>query len=225
MDFASKHKEVILKRKQRERERRHQEILDAAKRVFLTKGFERATMDEIALEAAVSKPTIYQHFKTKDDLYVALLLPCAKEMESRLSRIEEKLKEGKYASGGDVIWDIGKSFLAVFLKNPEMFRVFIVANQQMHLEKSINETVLAEYMSGNTSHAIGMRIAELSMEQGLMKKVETSHFVDTLWGTLLGVLQLAIVRSKDGQSFDDLEETLQFAASVIDKRMFKECDS
>jgi AcrR family transcriptional regulator len=182
-------------------------------------------MDEIALEAAVSKPTIYQHFKTKDDLYVALLLPCATEMESRLSRIEEKLKEGKYKAGGDVIWDIGKSFLAVFLKNQEMFRVFIVANQQMHLEKSINETVLAEYMSGKTSHEIGMRIAELSMEQGLMKKVETTHLVDALWGTLLGVLQLAIVRSKDGQSFDDLEETLQFAASVIDKRMFIDCGS
>ena len=103
MDFAQKHREAILKRKQREKKRRHQEILDAAKKVFLAKGFDRATMDEIAFEAAMSKPTIYQHFETKEELFMSLLVSFAGGIEKGLRRIYDKTKAGEYSSGREIL--------------------------------------------------------------------------------------------------------------------------
>ncbi len=54
------------------RERRAQ-LLDAARRAFVTQGYHAAAMDDIAESAGVSKPVLYQHFPGKQELYLALL--------------------------------------------------------------------------------------------------------------------------------------------------------
>ena len=46
-------------------------ILDAAKRLFTTHGFDGASMDQIAAEAGVSKLTVYSHFGDKETLFAA----------------------------------------------------------------------------------------------------------------------------------------------------------
>ena len=48
-------------------------IFNAAVDVFSERGFEKATMDEIAAKAKVAKGTIYYHFKSKEDLFVFLV--------------------------------------------------------------------------------------------------------------------------------------------------------
>lgn len=48
-------------------------ILAAAARVFSRKGFQRASLDEIAAEAALTKGAIYWHFRSKNDLFSSLL--------------------------------------------------------------------------------------------------------------------------------------------------------
>lgn len=50
-----------------------QRILDAAQQVFLQRGFEGASIDEIAERAPVSKPTIYARYAGKDALFAAVL--------------------------------------------------------------------------------------------------------------------------------------------------------
>lgn len=52
---------------------RSTEILDAARKVFARKGFENATMDEIAEAAGVAKGTVYLYFKSKRDVYLEAL--------------------------------------------------------------------------------------------------------------------------------------------------------
>lgn len=59
------------------RERRKQqlrdEILDAAGRLLGTKGYGAMVMDDLALEAGISKPTLYSYFPTKDALVAATI--------------------------------------------------------------------------------------------------------------------------------------------------------
>ena len=63
-----------LTRREREREARRDAMLDAALAVFAEKGFEGATVDEIAERAEFGKGTIYNYFPGgKDELFVALL--------------------------------------------------------------------------------------------------------------------------------------------------------
>jgi len=53
----------IQERKKREKERRRQQIMIAAKRVFSVKGYSKATMEDIAKEAELSPGTLYLYFK------------------------------------------------------------------------------------------------------------------------------------------------------------------
>ena len=48
-------------------------ILDAAQRVFLDRGYQSASVDEIAETAPASKPTIYAHFAGKEALFEAVV--------------------------------------------------------------------------------------------------------------------------------------------------------
>lgn len=48
-------------------------ILDAAERVFLKRGYQSASLDEIAEVAPASKPTIYAHFPGKEALFEAVV--------------------------------------------------------------------------------------------------------------------------------------------------------
>jgi len=52
---------------------RSAEILNAARRVFARKGFEAASVDEIAEAAGLAKGTVYIYFRSKRDLYLAAL--------------------------------------------------------------------------------------------------------------------------------------------------------
>ena len=61
-----------LSRSQRQEQTRAQ-LLDAALRVFLRRGFHGASLDEIAEEAGYTTGAVYSNFKGKDDLFLAVL--------------------------------------------------------------------------------------------------------------------------------------------------------
>ena len=69
------------------RERRAQ-LLDAARQVFVTQGYHAAAMDDIADQAGVSKPVLYQHFPGKQELYLALL---DEGVDALVSSVQEAL--------------------------------------------------------------------------------------------------------------------------------------
>jgi len=64
----------IHERKEREKEHRREDILDAAQRVFFEKGLSAATMDDIAETAELSKGALYLYYKSKEDLYLTVMM-------------------------------------------------------------------------------------------------------------------------------------------------------
>jgi AcrR family transcriptional regulator len=53
--------------------RKRRQIMDGARRVFLDKGFDAASMNDIARSAGVSKGTLYVYFENKERLFVELI--------------------------------------------------------------------------------------------------------------------------------------------------------
>lgn len=68
---------------------RREELMDAAQALFLEKGFSAASVDEIVKVADVAKGTFYLHFKTKDDVLLALQ---ARFIEDFRQSLEDALK-------------------------------------------------------------------------------------------------------------------------------------
>ncbi len=59
--------------RQKQWEERQTAILDALTQLSAAHGFANVTMDELADEVGISKATLYQHFKSKDEMLAALL--------------------------------------------------------------------------------------------------------------------------------------------------------
>lgn len=64
-----KMEETAMTRKERERQHKRQDIVEAARYVFAMRGFARATLDEIAERAEFGKATLYNYFQSKEELF------------------------------------------------------------------------------------------------------------------------------------------------------------
>lgn len=70
---------------------RREQLIDVGRRVFADKGFEAATVEEIASRAKVSKPVVYEHFGGKEGLYAVVV---DREIQRLLGGITAALEGG-----------------------------------------------------------------------------------------------------------------------------------
>ncbi len=56
-------------RREREKEKRRNDIIDVAEKLIFSKGYENVTMDDIARETELARGTLYLYFKNKDGAY------------------------------------------------------------------------------------------------------------------------------------------------------------
>lgn len=52
---------------------RHQEVLEAARRIFARLGYAATNVEDIAREAGMAKGTVYLYFKSKEEVFAAVL--------------------------------------------------------------------------------------------------------------------------------------------------------
>jgi TetR/AcrR family transcriptional regulator len=212
-------KRVIQERRERERAQRIESILEAAKKVFFPKGYVKATMDEIALEAEISKPTIYQYFKSKDDLFFSLMLPVVEDIGTELEKIENKLTKNRYKDGACLIRDLFEGLLRTYERAPVTFRI-VQLFQQTGLVQELNEEIQSALNSrGSRNFEIARRIAKLAMRQGLLRDTNVYWFVDVLWGLFVGIVQLEDIKSQHRQENRFLKPVLKLAQRMMTNAM------
>jgi TetR/AcrR family transcriptional regulator len=212
-----KHREVIQERKKREKDQRIQSILTAAKKVFFSKGYQKSTMDEIAFEAEISKPTIYQHFRTKDELYSALMFPFLEEFGSHFEKIGKKLDAQRYTTGKSIVKDFFKAFLKSYEAAPDSLRVANTFFQHADLINELNQdTRLAISNKGRYDFELARGILDKAITQGLIKKINPYALSDIIWGLLLGITQVMDMKAtKHTDSTKYLKSTLAEAEKLL----------
>ncbi len=116
------------------------EILKAAMHLFANRGFHETSMSEVAREARVSKALIFWHFKTKEDLFVAvlnrLLEPYFIDFAEEAAAMDERQQ----------ILKLVEAYLLFVRDNASSVRFFLA--QMLHdqrLSEGLNEQVLQLY--------------------------------------------------------------------------------
>src|SRR5436190_11731667 len=74
-------------------EERRASIVEAAIRLFAEKGFRGTTTRELAAAVGVTEPVLYEHFRTKSDLYSAIIGEKAKEGIALLAALSDQYAE------------------------------------------------------------------------------------------------------------------------------------
>ncbi|MHB1316042.1 MAG: TetR/AcrR family transcriptional regulator [Christensenellales bacterium] len=119
-------KEIQSKRESNKAQKKAS-FLDAAERLFMQKGFENTSIDEVAKEAGMTKRTLYQYFGSKEDLFYAVAL---KGVRLLLSVYEDAMNQG-----GNTLEKIrlgNKAYLQFYMDYLGMFRLlnYQPANQK-----------------------------------------------------------------------------------------------
>ncbi len=70
--------------KERQRQLREDAILDAAEEMLLTKGLSAMTLEDLSAEVGVSKPTLYGHFRSKEEVIAGVMTRCLRDAGRKL---------------------------------------------------------------------------------------------------------------------------------------------
>jgi AcrR family transcriptional regulator len=102
---------------------KRRQILDGARRVFLSDGFDGASMNDVAKVAGVSKGTLYVYFESKEQLFETLI------REDRKQQAERLVVLGDPADPRKLLGEFGRRLIAL-MTQPDMLahlRVVIAA--------------------------------------------------------------------------------------------------
>jgi AcrR family transcriptional regulator len=113
------------RKRQREQENK-QSILNAAENVFAKKGFSLATMDKIAQAAQFSKATLYRYFKSKQEIFMEIILNSFDEAYKNSIKIKEK-----DLGSSEKLHELIRYILGYYQKKKNLSRIFIMEHAAM----------------------------------------------------------------------------------------------
>jgi len=106
-------------RREREREQRRNDIIEAAERFFFSKKYDNVSMDDIAEATELNKATLYLYFKNKDSLYATVVLRGARILNNMvMSGVEES------RTGVNKLWAIWYAYFDFAKQYPEYLRLY-----------------------------------------------------------------------------------------------------
>src|SRR5438309_852422 len=98
---------------------RREQLLDVGRKLFAEKGFEAASIEEIADRAHVSKPIVYEHFGGKQGLYAVIV---DHEVHDVLARITRALDADHPRL---ILQEAARAFLTYIEEQQDGFRILL----------------------------------------------------------------------------------------------------
>jgi len=175
------------RRREREKEQRRQNILKAAKRLFIEKGFKSVTVASIAEKAELSKGAIYLYFSSKEEIYAQILFTDIEHFHTEISQI---FNGGKSAT--DILLDFAAAYIDIFFKEPEQFRIlmnFMLQADTLNLSSETRRQIISEM---NRTISLIEKILQYGVDSGelTLRKQDIRKMRNVLWGLLNGIISL-----------------------------------
>jgi AcrR family transcriptional regulator len=177
-------------RKEREKLQRRQEIIDAAEKVFFSKGFASATMEDVASEAELSKGTLYIYFSSKEELYQVFVIRAISKLHELFIEFSSKQQDGI-----SKVKAIGEAYIKFYYDFPNYYQALMYDESKTFpkfFKEAEDNEIMKIKMETNT---IFINTIQEGIEDGSIRNdldpVKTSLI---LWGEVLGVLQLVTLK-------------------------------
>jgi TetR/AcrR family transcriptional regulator len=174
-------------RREREKEERRLLILQAAREVFFENGVHRATVDNVAERAQVSKGTVYLYFESKETILALLLLEGLDEL---VEKLEQAYAAAEPLAAEERLRRLSQAYLRFFEEEPDYFRLLMATDRgrfQDSVEPEVYQRVLSASLEGLGWVA---RAIQQGIDEGTFRCCDVRPAASILWATLNGVLDL-----------------------------------
>ncbi len=176
-------------------------VVGAAEKVFATRGFERAKVQEISAACGLSMGTIYALFPGKEELYKSLLQQRAEEL---LALVREVVRSG--VSARQALRTLIESYVDYFVAHPDFLRMQLRAGAAWMLHGP--DTEVTNLHASWQIHAVHAELFKQGMEEGTFRREDPDFCASVLSG-MDQVLLADWVAKGMKQSRDQLVDRLE----------------
>jgi AcrR family transcriptional regulator len=207
----------IQERKERERERRRQQIMVAAKRVFTNKGFAKATMEDIANEAELSPGTLYLYFKNKDELYASLSLRILQYLMIRLEHVYAE----PFTDAAQRLNALKEAMFDVYEFDP-LILINMFHMQSSETLKNLSPDLLSQIESlSRRSLKVMANIFEDGIRKNMFVDRHPTAIADILWSLFSGIILWETSKKIINGEKDFLKETFDTAFEIFSRGIMR----
>lgn len=192
----------IVERKEREKEARRNQILDAAEMIFKSKGLGQTTMDDIAKAAELAKGTIYLYYRNKDELLLGIML---RAQEMMLGNFQDAIATSslslqRLAALGTAYWD--------YVTTHGFHFSLMCMSENLPQRQQINDELLMQFHQNTVGiWRLLVGLIEDGKREGTVRpEVESFSAACTLWMSCLGVLRVYHSSSQNGSCYSQRPE-------------------
>ena len=177
-------------RRERQREEIRTKIIDAAREMFVSEGYEAVTMRRIAEKIEYSPTAIYFHFKDKDALIHEL---CDADFE-RLAH--EFAGISRIAAPIERLRRTGLAYAEFGIRNPNHYRLMFMTPHPLY---TVADSRLQHGNPEEDAYAFLRQIVVEAMEQKRFRpELKDPELVSqTMWAAVHGVISLQVAKQND----------------------------
>lgn len=149
-----------------------QEILDAARELFISVGYEKFTMRGLAQKIGYSPTTIYIYFKGKDDLLFAMCEEVAEQFFANLNLIRTLDADPMEALRQFLLY-----FLDFGFNNPNQYKVFFFTGRDVY---GTHEEFMKKESMAKKSYVVFREIVQNCIDTGRFRKIDAEILTQVL---------------------------------------------
>ena len=159
-------------------------ILDAAQKLFLTDGFEKVSIRNIADVIEYSPATIYLYYKDKNELFFAL------HQTAFTKLIEEFRPIAQVEQPMDKLIEMGKLYLRFAFENPELYDLMFIMIAPIETLECREDV----WEDGHRAFDILQQVVQACIHTGDIKHNDAKRAALMIWGTVHGLAALFLRR-------------------------------
>ena len=191
------------------RRKRVQDLVDAGLALFLARGIEAVTIDEVAREAGMAKGNFYRYFRDKADLVEAVIEPVGETTRSALDACHKSLSETDDRVGAMAAYaELGNRLVGVLAMHPDAMCLYLQERRAPATNARHAVSDLAKELD-----ARAMALSQVAVDQKLV------HIADPRVSALavLGAVEaLALASVRDEIQLDPVETTKSLISIVLE---------
>jgi AcrR family transcriptional regulator len=173
-------------RREREKEQLRQEILDAARELFVKEGYENVSMRRIAEKIEYSPTTIYLYFEDKTELFFAIC-------DETFARLSKKL-EAIYKECHDPVECLRRgcrAYVDFGLKHPNHYKLTFINHPTLSVGK---EHYLRDDSAGMQAFDNMRKSVQSCIDHKTLRETDAEAVAQALWAIIHGVTSLLITK-------------------------------
>jgi AcrR family transcriptional regulator len=189
------------------RKARSATLLAAAEQLFLARGIEDVSIDDITREAGVAKGSFYRYFPSKDALVRALLADARERVVSAFERAEEQLLKATSTSEMNKVYlRLGRELLVVLLGAPNVTRLYL----QESRAPGVNARAAVRELEREVA-TLSLRVTEAAFAHGLIR--ETPPQISTL--AVIGAAEKLLTAYFEGNLRIEPSQAVQGLVDIV----------